>query len=151
MFQIICDTKKEPDPMSKSSKRLEINTSWLLSKFVTWVVLWKFNDFDKMWDTDNKTKSMEFGNVKKTLETYLPPIDSKITDFKTICKYLKYLQGLAADANMPFANAALDVGAAINACKVIWNYPQRFANFLLKLGDFDFMKENYKTGKQHFL
>ena len=99
--------------------RLEINTSWFLSKFDTWVVLRKFNEFDKKWDTDNKTKSMEFGNVENILETYLPPIDSKITDFKTICKYLKYLQGLAADVNMLFANATLDVGAAINACKVI--------------------------------
>lgn len=44
--------------------RLEINTSWFLSKFDMWVVLRKFNDFDKKWDTDNKTKSMEFGNVK---------------------------------------------------------------------------------------
>lgn len=79
---------------------MSINTSWFLSKFVTWVVLRKFNDFDKKWDADNKTKSMEFGNVKNILETYLPPIDSKITDFKTICKYLKYLQGLAADVNM---------------------------------------------------
>lgn len=57
-----------------------------------WVVLRKFNDFDKKWDTDNKTKSMEFGNVKNIQETYLPPIDSKITDFETIFKYLEYLQ-----------------------------------------------------------
>ena len=57
------------------------------------------------------------------METYLPPIDSKVTDLKTIYKYLKYLQGLAADANVLLVNTTLDAGAAINAYKVIWNYP----------------------------
>ena len=44
---------------------------------------------------------MELGDVKKTVETYLPPIDFKVTDHKIIYKYLKYLQELVADANMP--------------------------------------------------
>ena len=79
------------------------------------------------------------------METYLPPFDSKVTDLKTIYKYLKYLQVLTADANMPFVNIKLDDGAAINAYKVIWNYPEQFANALLHLGDFHFMKENFKV------
>ena len=57
------------------------------------------------------------------METYLPLIDSKVTDLKIIYKYLKYLQGLAADANVLLVNTTLDAGAAINAYKVIWNYP----------------------------
>ena len=57
------------------------------------------------------------------METYLPPIDSKVTDLKKIYKYLKYLQGLAADANVLLVNTTLDTGAAINTYKVIWNYP----------------------------
>ena len=69
-----------------------------------------------------------------------------LIDLKTIYKYLKYLQGLAADANMPFVNITLDVGAAINVYKVIWSYPEQFANVLLHLGDFYFMKENFKGG-----
>ena len=106
----------------KNSSMLYRNiTSWFLLKFVTWLVLPKFNDFDQNVPTfsasatDNRTKSMEFRDVKKTVETYLPPIDSKIIDLKTIYKYFKYLQGLAADANMPFVNITLDAGAAINA------------------------------------
>ena len=99
------------------------------------------------WETDNRTKPMEFRDVKKTVETYLPPIVSKVTDLKTIYKYLKYLQGLSADANIPFIDITLNAGAAINAYKVIWNYPGQFANVLLHLGDFHFMKENFKVGK----
>ena len=63
--------------MSKSSEYFEINTSWFLLTFVTWLVLRKFNEFEQnvptfsAWETDNRTKSMEFGDVKKTLETYL--------------------------------------------------------------------------------
>ena len=146
MFQPTFDTKKEPNVISKPSECFEINTSWFLSKSLTWLVLRKFNGFDQnfatfsAWETDNKTKSMEFRDVKKTVETYLPPVDSKVTELKTIYKYLKYLQGLAADANMPFVNITLDVGAAINAYKVIWNYPEQFSNVLLDLGDFHLMK-----------
>ena len=61
--------------MSKTSESFEINTSWFLSKFVTWLVLQKFDDFDQnvptfsAWETVNRTKSMEFGDVKKTVET----------------------------------------------------------------------------------
>ena len=99
------------------------------------------------WETDNRTKSMEFRDVKKTVETYLPPIVSRVTDLKTIYKYLKYIQGLSADANIPFIDITLNAGAAINAYKVILNYPGHFANVLLHFGDFHFMKENFKVGK----
>ena len=60
---------------------------------------------------------------------------------------MKYLQGLPADANIPFIDITLDAGAAINAYKVIWNYLGQFVNVLLHLGDFHFMKENFKVGK----
>ena len=87
---------------------------------------------------------MQFSkDVKKTVEAYLPLIYSKVTDLKTICKYLKYLQGLAADVNMPFVNVTLDAGVVIIAYRVIWNYPEQFANVLLHFKDFHFMKENF--------
>ena len=60
--------------MSKSSECFETSASWFLSKYLTWLVLWKFNNFDHnvptftAWETDNRTKSMEFGDVKKTLK-----------------------------------------------------------------------------------
>ena len=55
--------------------------------------------------------------------TYLPPIDEKVTEFSIINRYLSYMQKLAKEANMPFVNVSLDVGAAINAYKLTWNYP----------------------------
>ena len=106
--------------------------------------LWKKTQIQK--------KTMQFSkDVKKTVEAYLPLIYSKVTDLKTICKYLKYLQGLAADVNMPFVNVTLDAGVVIIAYRVIWNYPEQFANVLLHFKDFHFMKENFKVGKLSFL
>ena len=42
---------------------------------------------------------------------------------------------------MQYANITFGIGAAINAHKVLWNYPERFKNIIIHLGDFDFMKE----------
>ena len=53
MFKPIYDTKKEHDVLSKSSEYFEINTSWFLSKFVTWLLLQTFNDFDQNIPTFN--------------------------------------------------------------------------------------------------
>ena len=51
--------------------------------------------------------------LKKTTETYLPPITSKVTDFETISNYITYLKSLASECNMPYVNITLDVGAEI--------------------------------------
>lgn len=46
---------------------------------------------------------------------------------------------------MPYVNVTLDVGAAMNAFKLIWNYQSRL---VVHLGDFHFIKENFGvTGK----
>ena len=81
--------------------------------------------------------------VTKTVVMYLPPISSKVTDFSTIFKYLSRLQKLSADVNMPYMNVILDIGAAMNAYKMIWNYPHKFPNCVVHPGDFHAMKENY--------
>ena len=44
---------------------------------------------------------------------------------------------------MPFVNVSLDVGAAMNAYKLTWNYPEKFRNVIIHLGDFHFIKENF--------
>ena len=75
--------------------------------------------------------------------TYLPPIDAKVTEFSTINQYLSYMQKLAEEANMPYVNASLDVGAAMNAYKLISNHPKKFGNVIIHLGDFHFIKENF--------
>ena len=83
--------------------------------------------------------------VFKTFEKHLPPIPSKITDFTTIFKYLHYFQDLAGAENMKYVNVILDMGAAINAYKVLWNYPAEFGNVIIHPGDFHMMKENFQV------
>ena len=41
---------------------------------------------------------------------------------------------------MPYANITVDVGAATNAFKTVWNLPEQFSNVMIHLGDFHFMK-----------
>ena len=83
--------------------------------------------------------------LHKTTETYLPPINAKVTEFSTINRYMKYLQELAKDMNMPYVNITLDVGAAMNACILIWNQPELFSNIVIHLGSFHFLKENFQV------
>ena len=84
-------------------------------------------------------------NLCKTVVTYLPPINAKVTEFSTIFTYLEYLQNLARQANMKYVNVTLDCGAAINAYKTIWQYQRKFENVTIHLGDFHFMKENFQV------
>ena len=49
-------------------------------------------------------KERDNKNLVKTELTYLPPIPSKVTEFKTICNYMQYLQKLAEEVNMPYLN-----------------------------------------------
>ena len=44
---------------------------------------------------------------------------------------------------MPYVNITLDLGAAMSAYKVVWNYPNIFSNVIIHLGDFHFMKEAF--------
>ena len=55
------------------------------------------------------------------------------------------MQKLAEEVNMPYVSVMLDVGAAVNAYKLCWNYPERFKNVLIHLGDFHFLKENFNV------
>ena len=75
--------------------------------------------------------------------TYLPPINAQVTDFATIFRYLSYLQKLAKETNMPFVKVTLDVGAAMNVYKLIWNYSRIFENVVVHLVNFQFIKENF--------
>ena len=82
-------------------------------------------------------------SLKKTVVTYLPPINAPGTLFSTIFSYLLYMQKLCREVNMPFdlVNMPFDLGAAMNAYKLVWNYPEIFGNVIIHLGDFHFMKE----------
>ena len=65
-------------------------------------------------------------SIAKTLTTYLPPLDYRVTEFKTIVTYMKYLQILPVDVGIPYVNITLDCGAALNGFKTKWSQPEPF-------------------------
>ena len=56
-----------------------------------------------------------------------------------------YLSGLAKESGMPYVNITLDVGAAMSAYKVLWNFADLYQNVIIYLGNFHFIKENFKV------
>ena len=44
---------------------------------------------------------------------------------------------------MPFVNITLNIGAAMNCYKLIWNYQYYFSNVVIHLGHFHVSKENF--------
>ena len=116
-----------------------------VANYLLWIIMRKLNAADRTvstysgWRTCVKKLTSSIP-LKKTVLKYLPPINAKVTEFSTIYKYLEYLQVLASEVNMPYV---LDVGAAMNAERVLWNYPLKFKNVLIHLGDFHFVKVNF--------
>ena len=110
----------------------------------------KQNNFDQVvsslpgWLLQLRQGFISSMSIMKTLETFLPPIISKVTDFKTFIKYMIYLRHGKED-HMPYINITLVVGAAINAFKVIWNHPMLFDNIVVHLGDFQFIKKFFNV------
>ena len=82
-------------------------------------------------------------DLKKTVVTYLAPINASVNAFSTVFQFLTYIQSLCQEANMPYVNVTLDSEATMNAYKLIWNYSEKFANVVIHLGDFHFMKESF--------
>ena len=142
--------RKEPSPLSQISKTQEDlpRLSFQLL-YLAWMVLRNVNSGDQVipslfaWKMKLRSVGLPQESIKKTVTTYLPPVNAKVTDFSTIYSYLLYMQQLADEANMPYVNVTLDVGAAMNAFKVVWNYPKKFGNVIIHLGDFHFIKENF--------
>ena len=145
---VTVDRKKEPEKFPESNAVVESSITSDVAKYVFWIIIRGLNAADQTvssysgWCTTAR-KELSPLSPKKTVLTYLPPINAKVTDFATIFKYLSYLQKLAKEANMPFVNVTLDVGAAMNVYKLTWNYSRLFENVVVHLGDFHFMKENF--------
>ena len=53
------------------------------------------------------------------------------------------MQKLCKELNMRYVKITLDLGAAMPAYKVVWNYPNIFSNVIIHLGDIHFMKEAF--------
>ena len=85
-----------------------------------------------------RTKKMvnEGRSVNKTVETYLSPLETKVTQANTIFTYMQYLQQLTKEVNMKYANITLDIGAAMNAYKLLWRNMHQFSDIVIHIGDF---------------
>ena len=92
-----------------------------------WLLLRKQNASDQVipnyygWALKNRVRVNK--KLEKTVEVYLPPINATITQFESIKKYIDHVTSLSNSDNMPYVNILLDIGAAINAFKFIWNNP----------------------------
>ena len=58
---------------------------------------------------------------------------------------MEYCERLSSEVNTPYTNITLDVGAVTNAFKYLWSNNDSFLNVVIHLGDFHFMKENFKV------
>ena len=145
------DLSKEPSQFSNRHKpSFTYDTRSYTTNYLFWVILRKQNAFDQLipiysgWKLQTRRKYTATA-VIKTTDCYLPPITSKLTDYETIHKYMKYLATLASEVRMPYVNVTPDVGAAINAYRYLWNNYDIFNTVVIHLGDFHFMKENFKV------
>ena len=64
---------------------------------------------------------LEYHNIKKTIETYLPLIVSQ--NFGAIQQYLSHSQALAENVGISYVINVLGVGAAMSALEIVSNYP----------------------------
>ena len=146
----MCQSKKEPEKLTELEDAALTNTPDT-SHFDLRYFLWKLL---RQVSAGKQTVSSFSGwqllirkaadvVVQKTVMTYLPPINAPVTDFSTIFGCLSYMQKLCKDVNMPYVNVTLDLGAAMNAYKLVWNYPNLFSNIFIHVGDFHFMKESF--------
>ena len=147
--EISVDPKKEPPSFSSQGvTRRQFCTASFTADYLLWIIIRKLNERDQIvssysgWLTIMRKHCLQT-DLRKTALTYLPPINAKVTDFGTIYQYLVYLQQLACEANMPYVNVTLDVGAAITAYKVILNFTDHFKDVVIHCGDFHFVKENF--------
>ena len=74
-----------------------------------------------------------------TKMTYLPPIQTPITEYQTIVQAFKVSRELSNQSNMQYTHITFDVGAAIKAYHVIWNDPTIWSDIIVHLGDFHAM------------
>ena len=117
--------------------------------YAMWIYIRKQNNFNQIypvlkgWLLSQRAETSE--TLKKTSETFLTFITTKVIEFASIKKYLTYLQSMTASVNMPYINVTLDVGVAINAYKTIWSLPNQCHNIVIHLGSFHFLKENFQV------
>ena len=84
-------------------------------------------------------------SIHKIFKTYLSPFTIEVTEGCTICSYMTYLQKFPEQVYAKCVCVTLDVGAAMNALKMSWSYPNEFSIVVIELGNFYFMKDKFKV------
>ena len=106
-----------------------------------WKSLRKLNEYDQVFPNfTGFVINIVKTEAKKTVMTYLPPIETPITEYGTLFEMFLRSEELAKQCNMKYTHITLDCGAAIKAYHVLWNNPDRFKNVILHLGDFHSMQ-----------
>ena len=80
---------------------------------------------------DHKVETQQRGKMVNT--TYLMAFHEAIEDTNE-----------DTTVNTSYVNSTLDVGAALNAFKFLWNGVEQFQNVLIHLRDFHFMKKIFR-------
>ena len=142
------DPKKNPqkfvdlDSASEPAKAVDNTAPWSCDKLLNlWKLLRKVNEEDQVYSNFtgfviNALKS----HTKKTVMTYLPPIETPITEYGTLFEMFTRSEEMAKQCNMKYTHITLDCGAAMKAYHVIWNNAERFKHIILHLGDFHTMQ-----------
>ena len=147
---VMVDKKKEPTIVSTAvseTAKMKEEVDYFDRFYAIWALLRPIQSSDQSipafsgWSVRMQQKAMDDIAVQKTQMTYLPPVNSPFTKFATMSRVFEIIQEQAKKKNMKYANITLDIGAALNAFKVLWNYPDKFENIVIHLGDFHYMKE----------
>ena len=58
---------------------------------------------------------------------------------------MEYFQKFSKAMHMEYVNITLDIGAALHAYKFLWGNLEQFSNVAIHIGDFHYLKENFKV------
>jgi hypothetical protein len=78
-------------------------------------------------------KCFQQEECKKTVLTYLPPIEKPITDYGALFEVIARASHLSKEANMKYVHIIMDCGAAMKMYHVIWNNPDTFSKVIVHL------------------
>ena len=78
-------------------------------------------------------------------DKYLPLLTTKIKGPNTTFTYMEQFQKLSKAMHMEYINITLDIGKAMSAYKFLWRNLEQFLNIVTDIGDFNYLKENFKV------
>ena len=128
------DKKKEPTVVSTAvseTAKMKEKVDYFDRFYAIWALLRLIQSSDQSipafsgWSVRMQQKAMADIAVQKTQMTYLPLVNSPVTEFATVSRVFEIIRNKPKKKNMKYANITLDIGAVLNAFKVLWNYPDK--------------------------